>query len=91
MSEVAIALKRGFEKGHANATLLKHKLDTFKELCRYYDLGIIGGKQALLDRLSAKIPQKPKIPKKLKVSPYASVQRHAIVMIALRPRNPIRT
>ena len=84
MSEHAIALKQGFEKGHANTTLIKHKLDTFKELCGYYDLEIIGGKQALLDRLSAKIP------KKLKVSRCANVQRHAILIMASRRKNPLR-
>ena len=88
MSEVVIALKEGFEKGHANATLLKHKLDTFKELCKYYGLEIIGGKQALLDQLSARIP---KIPKKPKVSSYVGVQKDAIVIMVSRPRNPLRT
>ena len=84
MSEVAIALKKGFEKGHANATLIKHKLDTFKELCGYYGLEIIGGKQALLDQLSAKIP------KKLKVSHCANVQKRTIVIMALRPKSPLQ-
>ena len=84
MSEVAIALKQGFEKGHANATLIKHKLDTFKELCRYYTLEITGGKQALLDRLSAKIPKKPK------VSRCANAQRHAVVITVTRPKSPLR-
>ena len=81
MSEIAIALKKGFERDHANTTLIKHKLDAFKELCGYYGVEAIGGKQALLDRLSAKIPKVPK------VSPCANVQRRVIVMMASRPTN----
>ena len=84
MSEAAIALKKGFELNHANATLLNHKLDTFKQLCKYYDVETTGKKQALLDRLSPKIP---KLPKQPKVSIMANFQKYeSITMIKKRTR-----